>query len=535
MCSGPEKGLLVTHLNVRSLRRKIPEVISTLSSQKFHVLSISETWLTPDLQDTIVVFENYNFYRQDRKATPHNVKGGGLAVYVSTKYQTNPEKYRHLNISTPAIESQVLFITTRNRKSFVLANIYRPPAGDKDEFAEHIDKILQEISKERYADLYLTGDFNLDHSVETKSAFTSGLERQINLFGLSQRITGYSRQTVHTKSLIDVMYVKTSKSLTPFILKLTLSDHYLIGVKAELGYQKDPTTSFVGRSYRNYNFEIAEAFYNSYDLNFIFDFNDVNLIWTSLKGYMLACVRRHCPQRTITTKLSQPKWFTKELNELLHDRDQAFKEAYNSPAVPELLLEAKKLRTKAKRSLRLARSDHIKEQLTKHSEDPRKFWFHLNNLINRKPTTACIQLKDNQSIPIDPSQTPNYINEYFSTIGPKLAERFQDTHNNSTQDALNNQSTDSLHNQANKFYFDQISEHELLKEVKTIKTYKSSGIPDLNAKIVKHALIILIKYFTFLCNMSVCTGIVPDDWKKAIVVPIPKISNSKKVSDLRPI
>lgn len=67
------------------------------------------------------------------------------------------------------------------------------------------------------------------------------------------------------------------------------------------------------------------------DLNHIYDYNDVDLIWKDLKGCMLACVRKFCPQRQITTKLNQPKWFTKELNELPFERDQAFQEAYNNP------------------------------------------------------------------------------------------------------------------------------------------------------------------------------------------------------------
>lgn len=402
MCLSLDKGLRVTHLNVRSVKNKIPEIISIISSHQFHVFSISETWLTPDTHDTIVAIENYNLYRQDRKLASPAAKGGGLAVYVCSKYQTDPDKYSYLNLSISAIESQVLFITRSNRKSLVLVNIYRPPSGDKDDFANHIGKILLDISKERYADLYLTGDFNLDHTKGSQSAFTQTLEHQINVFGLSQRITGFSRQTISTKTLIDVMYVKSSKTITPFTLNLTLSDHYLIGTITKFDYQQDPTTTFVGRTYRKYNFDIAKKFYNSYDLSFILNYNDVNLIWSSLKGYMLACVRKHCPKRNITTKLSQPKWFTRELSELLHDRDLAFKEAYNSPQNPYLLTEAKKLRTKAKRALRTARSEFIKEQLNNNLDDPRKFWFHLNDLINRKPTTATIQLKDDRGNPIDP-------------------------------------------------------------------------------------------------------------------------------------
>lgn len=80
-----------------------------------------------------------------------------------------------------------------------------------------------------------------------------------------------------------------------------------------------------------------------------------------------------------------------------------------------------------------------------------------------------------------------------------------------------------------------ISESTLLKEVKSIAIYKSSGIPGLSSRLIEDALTIMITEFTFLCNLSISTGIVPSEWKEAIVIPIPKVQNSKNVSDLRPI
>lgn len=46
---------------------------------------------------------------------------------------------------------------------------------------------------------------------------------------------------------------------------------------------------------------------------------------------------------------------------------------------------------------------------------------------------------------------------------------------------------------------------------------------------------IMIKEFTYLFNLSLSTGIVPTKWKSATVIPIPKVKNSKHITDLRPI
>lgn len=152
---------------------------------------------------------------------------------------------------------------------------------------------------------------------------------------------------------------------------------------------------------------------------------------------------------------------------------------------------------------------------------------------------------------LTPPDTPNYINEYFATIGPKLAEQFtapalEQSPNPSIQtDNQSNSPTPSINSAPNSqlsppqvtcpLSFDQITENILLKEVKAWKFTKSSGIPGLSSRLIKDAMIIMIAEFTFLFNTSLLTCKVPSKWKEAIVIPIPKVANSQKFSDLRPI
>lgn len=72
------KGSNISHLNVRSLEPKLSEIELILSNYNLHVLTLSETWLTPDTEDTLLALKNYNFSRLDRA---HSFRGGGIAVY----------------------------------------------------------------------------------------------------------------------------------------------------------------------------------------------------------------------------------------------------------------------------------------------------------------------------------------------------------------------------------------------------------------------------------------------------------------------
>lgn len=74
--------------------------------------------------------------------------------------------------------------------------------------------------------------------------------------------------------------------------------------------------------------------------------------------------------------------------------------------------------------LRTARATHIRDTLAHSSDNPCKFWRELNALIKQKASTPNIVLTNENNDPIYPTDIPNYINNYFSTIGPKLAEQF---------------------------------------------------------------------------------------------------------------
>ena len=60
------KGLHFTHLNIRSLLPKLPQLKLTIKDTNAAVLSFSETWLDDSISDNEVKIEGYNIVRLDR-------------------------------------------------------------------------------------------------------------------------------------------------------------------------------------------------------------------------------------------------------------------------------------------------------------------------------------------------------------------------------------------------------------------------------------------------------------------------------------
>lgn len=56
------KGFVVAHLNVRSIKNKIDGIHHLHSTHPIDVLTISETWLTPQIDSTILAIDGFEVY-----------------------------------------------------------------------------------------------------------------------------------------------------------------------------------------------------------------------------------------------------------------------------------------------------------------------------------------------------------------------------------------------------------------------------------------------------------------------------------------
>lgn len=285
---------------------------------------------------------------------------------------------------------------------------------------------------------------------------TKNLIQIFSTFGFYQHINQPTRKTAKTKSIIDVIYIKTNMKIDSFIDKSVLSDHYLVGTSRYLGHTQPQYVYVKGRSYKNYNYELAKKFYDTQRRDLIFSYNDPNLIWTKLLSFINKCANTLCPYKEMEVRQNKPPWITNELIEILHERDQAFEEAYSSNN-QNSWVTAKNLRASAKKAVRNACTSFIQDTLDKNSDNPRKFWLNLNKLIKGNSSTAKINLLDNNNVPLTDETTPNYINQFFATIGPNLAEKFT-----TTDTPVYSPSTSSS---VSSTSLDYISEESLLKEI----------------------------------------------------------------------
>ena len=77
---------MIGQLNIQSIKPKLIDIRHDLSHvHDFHLLALSETWLSPNIPNRLLTIDGYTSYRCDRPKTSRLPKGyGGVALLART-------------------------------------------------------------------------------------------------------------------------------------------------------------------------------------------------------------------------------------------------------------------------------------------------------------------------------------------------------------------------------------------------------------------------------------------------------------------
>ena len=126
---------------------------------RFDILAITETFLHPNMDDSHLSLDGYNFYRADREG----MGGGGIGVYVRNDFAVEI-----LAASKPLFGNKpefiILQVTSRHTKILFAALYRRPPAEYPIDFLTCLSTYLPHFSS-----VIITGDFNINMAIPNAS------------------------------------------------------------------------------------------------------------------------------------------------------------------------------------------------------------------------------------------------------------------------------------------------------------------------------------------------------------------------------
>ena len=263
--------------------------------------------------------------------------------------------------------------------------------------------------------------------------------------------------------------------------------------------------------------------------------DDPNFSFENFYQKVNGIIDNHLPLKKISKKELKQQfkpWITRGIIKSMKTRDQLFKKYINSKNEnkEQIHNEYKIHRNRIVELIRLSKKIHYQSYFNDNLNNIKKTWDGIKSLIsisnNRSMSPSSLNI--NNKLNNDPVDIANCFNDYFSTIGSKLAKNIFP----SKIDHLHYLKTSNLMS----IFINPASEIEVTNLVSTLNNSKASGpfsIPTDVFKMTKH---ILASPLTNIINLSFSTGIYPDNLKIAKVVPVFKNKGSiLQCNNFRPI
>ncbi len=505
-----KRDLTICHLNAQSIMNKHDEISNYLSNQTSPtILGISETWLNKNTPDSLINIEGYTTYRLDRQKS----RGGGLVVYVpNTLKATLREDLDNHQMETIWIELNL------NRQTILLCNLYRPP-NSGIAFFDHLDSMI-ESSLNCRKEVILMGDFNCN--VMTSNSLSSNLLSVTDGHQLTQIISGPTRITNHSKTIIDLCFTSSPNSLSySGTTPLTSSDHLMIHTRWANCVDTPNNVTRMIRSFKRTDMEELSEDLRQAPWSVMSCFDDINDMWDHWKGQFINILDKHAPLTKVRTKKYQLKWITKETHSLMRARNYFLNRHRKSNTTADWN-QYVKYRNRVKINLKINKKNHFEGLCKDLRGKPRQVWTELNRALGRKTKSRITHInKDGKSV-ILPMLIAESLNKHFSTLQTKAPA--------STNSQLN-----YLNPSKTQFHFKRIDEDEVCACLTKLNTRKATGGDGITAGMLQKCARDISPGLTTLFNHSLTTGKLPAEWKRANVTPIQKAPNDHQLNNYRPI
>lgn len=503
--AGQAPGCLsVAHVNAESLFGHFDEFHDIFISSNFHIICVSESWLSSRVASTSVHLPGYTLFRTDRVGLTR----GGVAVYVQSHLQTTV-----LSSSGQHGRPEYMFLKVKLFTESILIGVcYRPPkVGFLCDFETALVDLLVD-----YKHVLILGDFNADLLSTRPASDVTIMRNIIESCNLTLLQSGATHHTGNTHTLLDLVLtadparVQThGKTSVP-----GLSKHDLVYVVYKV---RTPRLSHRNVTYRDLNNLDFQALIDDAKImpwSDVDNFSNVDDMVSHFNNMILTLFDKHAPLRTVRVKRPPAPWITPEIRSLMKERDAAWRR-YKRTGDVLCKQTFRSLRNRVKQSIRNSKLRYA-HSIFSGENNSKSMWKNVKRF-----GIAARNNQDNcPKIPI------NELNGHFVNSGAPTSQDAVKRH----LSHLESQEPPGPH----VFQLRSVTLTEVKKAVARINT-KAIGADGISIKFIKPILDIIIKPICSIFNRSINTSTFPSEWKLSHVLPLPKKSNPVSASDYRPI
>jgi Reverse transcriptase (RNA-dependent DNA polymerase) len=514
-------GLNFLYLNIVTWRNKIDKLQILINSFKciLDVIVLTEVRIS----ENELKFYNITNYKTFCSCRVSNTKesGGGVAILIRDGIKPIVLLNKGNNYDN------ILLINLPHYKLNVGA-VYRPPdERNPTEFLELLEEMLTN------SETIICGDLNINLLGKKTIVYdykdllsTSGyfLINKID-YNHATRISKDTKSKTIIDHFITNIYNLESECT---LIDNDISDHRIIVLSCNNNNIKPIPEKII--KIVDYNNLQSNLFKYPIVLN---NSNDVNLVYDNFINDLHLRIDQFTVNKIINVTSTKfiKSWMSHEILLQIAIKNKyyaATKKFPNSDIHKNLYKNQLNIVTRLKRD---AKAEYFSKKCSNVTQMS-QLWSNVNEILYNKPSNKKEKEKihkiireNDGSVITDPKSIANHFNEYFCTVGEKLAKKIQFTQQLKTL-KLNENST---------FYFYKSNVNEIKQIIKNLKIKSTPGYDNITTKVIQVCVNELALPLTIIFNKIIKYGQYPESLKIAKVIPIFKSGTRTNPSNFRPI
>jgi hypothetical protein len=413
--------------------------------------------------------------------------------------------------------------------------VYRSPNSNMDNFINGLESYYNANDNTK-TNIFI-GDVNCNILNETEAQVSRYLDTMYS-YGFVAGINEPTRVTNQTSSCLDHMFFRhfNTSNIKTAILKTEITDHFAI--LSEILFDNNEPTVTQPTKYENSftDYKLLKSMITNQSWEGVFQATDTNestnKFFQILSNLIEKSKKTSKCFSNVCNKITKP-WITEELRAAVKRRDKMSKKLKKQPFNTNLKNELKQFRNQLSNKIKQTKAEYYREKINEANRNPKAFWKIITELIG-KPTNKN-DFPIHNFIPQNccnpeaaTKEVASSFNKYFTEVGQRLADDIG-------INTLPLEVSDEQYIRSSTFCLRPINEPDVINQINKLGTGTAPGYDNINSNFLKENVKYLAPPLVHIYNLSLESGIFPQAFKLAKVIPLHKSGNKDDINNFRPI
>lgn len=530
-------ALQLKYQNVRGLRSKLVNFMTSLQSSNEDIIGVTETWLNDSIHDAELCQSGFQVFRRDRDYNRlHTDRGGGcllavregMAVTRIEKFETTLDFLEDLWVKVELGHDRFLYIcvtyisTVSNRLSY---------AAQKNLYLKFSEKVIENMQCINHDSLvFFMGDYNCPGISWTPTGrvmspdHVSGAGAEILMDAIALNNLMQFNPVVNTNgSHLDLVFsniehdsINIIRSADPLVDEDDYHPTLLIVVRTEHKHLIEKQHKL--RNFRKANYESINNKIGNIDWSVL---NNMNISDASefFYGSINKIIEEDVPKIRSLGKF--PIWYDKKLIQLVKTKERAHKK-YKQSNLRSDYSVFQNLRRTFKKKCNKRYKEYICEVQKVTPNNIKKFWSFTK--AHKKTNTYPSAFKNDVAMATAPRDICNMFSASFQ-CNFKASRNIVNNLNNDRRSV-------PCSNMIENFCFSPEEVGNVIMKIDNNKNGGPDGIPNIFLRQTHNTISIPLAH---IFNNSLSVGVCPERFKESFMVPIYKSGNKSEVKNYRPV